>query len=194
VSERRRPTKAELAVAEGRTVPDLIGPGLAVVFVGINPGLYSAAVGHHFARPGNRFWPALHAGGWTDRVLSPFDERELLGRGVGIVNLVERATVGAGELNAEEFAAGGRRLVRTLAKWRPRCAAVLGVGAYRAAFGAGDATVGEQPLSLSGCRVWVLPNPSGLNAHYRPADFARLFGELREAMGVKDARRGRLER
>jgi TDG/mug DNA glycosylase family protein len=166
-------------------VPDVIAPELRVLFVGINPGLYSAAVGHHFARPGNRFWPTLHAAGFTDRVVSPFDERDLLGLGLGITNLVERATREAGELSAEELRAGGGRLAAKVRRARPSFVAFLGVTAYRAAFGERDAAVGPVEglwaggRDRPGARRWILPNPSGLNAHYRPADLARLFGELR---------------
>jgi double-stranded uracil-DNA glycosylase len=198
--ERRvwRPSKQELLAAVGKTVPDVIAPGLPVVFVGINPGLWSGAVGRHFARPGNRFWPALHAGGFTDRVLSPFEEEELLRFGVGITNLVDRATVAADELSAEELREGGVRLEARMRKFRPRRVAFLGMGAYRTAFGIRRAEIGEQPLRVGGRRVWVLPNPSGLNAHFKPADFGRLFGELREAVGLPDARltlrRGTLRR
>jgi TDG/mug DNA glycosylase family protein len=166
-------------------VPDVIAPGLRVLFVGINPGLYSGAVGHHFARPGNRFWPTLHAAGFTDRVLSPFDEHDLLDLGVGITNLVERATREAGELSAEELRAGRRRLAAKVRRARPAYVAFLGVTAYRAAFSERDAMIGPVDglwaggSDRPGSRRWILPNPSGLNAHYRPADLARLFGELR---------------
>src|SRR5438094_7632243 len=126
-----RPTSAELAAAEGKTVPDLIAPDLRVLFCGINPGLYSAAVGHHFARPGNRFWPALHAGGFTDRLLSPYDEAEILTLGLGLTNLVSRATASANELTDEELIAGRRRLERKVRRYRPAYLAILGVSAYR---------------------------------------------------------------
>jgi TDG/mug DNA glycosylase family protein len=189
-----RPTREQLEAAAGRTVPDVIAPELRVLFVGINPGLYSAAVGHHFARPGNRFWPTLHAAGFTERVVSPFDERDLLGLGLGITNLVERATREAGELSAEELRAGGRRLVAKVRRARPSFVAFLGVTAYRAAFGERDAAVGPLEGRWAGGRDrpgalrWILPNPSGLNAHYRPAELARLFGELRvAAFGPTDA-------
>jgi TDG/mug DNA glycosylase family protein len=174
-----RPTPAEIAAAAGRTVPDVIGPGLKVLFCGINPGLYSGAVGHHFARPGNRFWKALDLAGFTDRVLSPFEERRLLDRGLGITNLVERATAVADHLTDEELRAGGRRVARKLLRYRPAVIAFLGVGAYRTAFGARAAGVGPQPEPVAGVRAWVLPNPSGLNAHYRLEDLAAAFAELR---------------
>ena len=178
----RRPTREALAAAEGKRVPDVIGPGLRVLFCGINPSLYTAAVGHHFARPGNRFWPALYAAGFTERLLAPAEEGELLGRGYGITNIVEVATAGAAQLSREQFRAGGRRLAAMVRRYRPRCVAVLGIGAYRSAFEQPMAALGPQPETLEGARLWVLPNPSGANAHHRPADFARLFRELREAV------------
>ncbi len=163
-------------------MPDLIAPGLRVLFCGINPSVYSAVVGHHFARPGNRFWPALHASGFTRRRLAPQEQRELLALGCGITNVVERATVSADVLADEELAEGGRRLERKVRRYRPQVLAVLGIGAWRTAFGHPRASLGPQPQSLGGARVWVLPNPSGLNAHYRPEDLARLFRELRLAV------------
>jgi double-stranded uracil-DNA glycosylase len=158
----------------------VIAPGLDVLFCGINPGLYSGAVGHHFARPGNRFWKALYAAGFTDRVLSPFDEAELLDVGLGITNLVERATPIADELAPEELKRGARRLRRKAAHFRPRWVAFLGLTAYRVAFGQTSASVGPQEQTWSPARVWLLPNPSGLNAHYQVPDLARVFGELRD--------------
>ncbi|HEX7177043.1 MAG TPA: G/U mismatch-specific DNA glycosylase [Pyrinomonadaceae bacterium] len=178
----RRPTKEELLAAAGKTVPDLIAPRLRVLFCGINPGLYSGAVGCHFARPGNRFWPALYAAGFTERQLSPFEERELLKSGYGITNVVERATATAAELSAHEFVEGGRRLAAKVERYRPRCLAVLGIGAYRAAFALPKARLGRQDETIGDAVVWVLPNPSGLNAHYQPKDLARVFGELRSAV------------
>jgi TDG/mug DNA glycosylase family protein len=177
-----KPTPEQLRAALNRTVPDVIAPGLKVLFCGINPGLYSGAVRHHFARPGNRFWPTLHAAGFTPRQLSPFEERELLDYGWGITNLVRRATAGEADLTRAELAAGGRALRARVRRYQPRCLAVLGVGAYRTAFGQPQAGLGPQPEALAGARVWVLPNPSGLNAHYRLADLARLFAEMREAV------------
>ena len=178
-----KPTKEQLIAAAGKTVRDVIAPGLRVLFCGINPGLYTAAVGHHFARPGNRFWPALFAAGFTDRLLSPFDERELLAQGFGITNVVMRATATADQLSREELTEGGKRLVAKVRRYQPDCLAVLGLGAYRAAFGDRDAVIGEQEKTIGETRIWVLPNPSGLNAHYQPKDLARIFGELKNAIG-----------
>lgn len=178
----RRPTKEELLAAAGKTVPDLIAPALRVLFCGINPGLYSGAVGCHFARPGNRFWPALYAAGFTERLLSPFEERELLKGGCGITNVVTRATATAAELETHEFVEGGRRLSSKVRRYRPAFLAVLGIGAYRAAFNRPKAQLGRQDETLGDTIVWVLPNPSGLNAHYQPKDLARVFGELRAAV------------
>jgi len=174
-----KPTREEIASAAGQTVPDVIAPGLRVLFCGINPGLYTAAVGHHFARPGNRFWPALHQSGFTARLLSPFDEIELLEMGLGITNVVARATATAAELSAKDFINGGRILRRKIRRFAPRFVAVLGVGAYRVACGQLKAAIGEQDEHLAGARVWVLPNPSGLNANYQLPDLVRLFRELR---------------
>lgn len=176
----RKPTKEQLLAATEKTVRDVIAPNLRVLFAGINPGLYTAAVGHHFARPGNRFWPALHAGGFTDRVLSPFEERELLKSGYGITNVVPRATASADLLTKDEIVAGGEKLRAKVLRYRPRVLAVLGVGAYRTAFNRPKATVGRQDEQIGDTVLWVLPNPSGLNANYQAADLARLFRELRE--------------
>jgi TDG/mug DNA glycosylase family protein len=174
-----RPTKAEIAAAVGRAVPDVIAPGLAVLFCGINPRLYSGATGHHFARPGNRFWPALHAAGFTDRPVPPWEERQLLEYRLGITNLVARATAGAAELEQDELRAGRSRLGRKVRRFRPQVVAVLGIGAYRMAFNQPGATVGRQPVMLAEALLWVLPNPSGLNANHQLPDLVRLFGELR---------------
>ena len=175
-----KPTKEQLLAATDKTVRDVIAPNLRVLFSGINPGLYTAAVGHHFARPGNRFWPALNAAGFTDRVLSPFDERELLKGGYGITNVVMRATASADQLTKEEIVAGGKRLRAKVLRYRPRVLAVLGVGAYRTAFNQPKATVGPQEGGIGDTVLWVLPNPSGLNANYQAPDLARLFRELRD--------------
>jgi TDG/mug DNA glycosylase family protein len=181
-----RPTRAQLAAAHGKTVRDVIACGLKVLFCGINPGLYSAAVGHHFARPGNRFWPTLRAAGFTERLLSPFEERELLQSRYGITNIVHRATTAADELSTEELVAGGRRLKRKVRRYRPTIIAFVGMTAYRLAFNRPHATVGRQPERIGNSALWVLPNPSGLNAHYVLGDFARLFKELRLAAEKAD--------
>ena len=167
--------------AAGRTVPDVIAQGLRVLFCGINPGLYSGATGHHFARPGNRFWPVLHRAGFTDRVLAPWEERELLERGYGITNLVARATATAAELAREEFVAGARRLERQVKRYRPTWVAVVGIGAYRVAFGRPRAVIGPQPERLGPARLWLLPQPSGLNANHQLPELTDAFGELRTA-------------
>jgi len=174
-----KPTKQQLVDATGKTVPDVIAPRLRVLFCGINPGLYTAAVGHHFARPGNRFWPALHAGGFTDRIVSPFDEQELLKSGYGITNVVMRTTATADQLSADEIREGGKQLAAKVRRYRPRVLAVLGLGAYRTAFGKPKAVIGKQDEPIGQTLVWVLPNPSGLNAHYQAKDLARLFRELK---------------
>ncbi len=176
----RLPTTDEIAAAVGRTVPDLIAPGLAVLFCGINPGLYSGATGLHFARPGNRFWRTLQAAGFTDRLVHPWEERMLLEDGIGITNLVARATATAAELGVEELRAGRRTLERKVRRYRPRAVAVLGIGAYRSAFSRPRARIGRQPELLGGAPLWVLPNPSGLNANHQLPDLARAYGALRE--------------
>ena len=173
-----RPTAQQLLAAYGKAVPDVVRPGLKVLFCGINPGLYSGAVGHHFARPGNRFWKALHIAGFTRRRLSPFEEGELLRSGLGITNLVARATARASELSERELRFGAGRVRRKVRRLRPRVVAFLGMGAFRAAFGRPRATVGSQPEEMCGARVWLLPNPSGLNAHYQLAALAAEFGKL----------------
>jgi TDG/mug DNA glycosylase family protein len=176
-----KPTRADLLAAADKLVPDVIAPGLTLLFCGINPGLYTAATGHHFARPGNRFWPTLHDAGFTDRTFQPSEERELLALGYGITNVVERASAVADELSADEIVAGGKTLQRKVKRYRPRWLAVLGVGAYRVAFAKPKAVVGPQPDPIGETRVWVLPNPSGLNAHYQRADLMRVFSECRAA-------------
>lgn len=175
-----RPTPADLAAAEGKTIPDVLAPDLRVLFCGINPGLWSAATGHHFARPGNRFWPALFRSGFTPRPLRPDEEDHLLALGLGITNVVPRATAKAAELTTEELRDGGRALVERVRCYRPRVLAVLGLGAYRTAFGRPRTTVGRQPDALDDTEVWVLPNPSGLNAHYTMDALADEFRILRE--------------
>ncbi|RKT53951.1 G/U mismatch-specific DNA glycosylase [Saccharothrix australiensis] len=185
----RQPTRdTEQAPATGRaggdraTLPDVLAPDLDVLFCGINPGLLSAAKGQHFARPGNRFWPALHLSGFTPRLLTPAEQDELPRYGLGITNLVARPTAKADELTAEELRAGGARLTALAASHRPRVVAVVGITAYRTAFDRRAARVGPQPEAIADSRLWVLPNPSGLNAHYRLADLAAVFGELRSAV------------
>lgn len=177
---RRGPTRAELLKFAGRTVPDLIARDLTVLFVGINPGLYTAWAGHHFARAGNRFWPALYAGGFTPRLLAPSEEHELLPLGYGITNMVARATATAAELKPAEFVAGGKRLTALVRRYTPRYIAVVGVGAYRIAFDRPKADIGRQPDTIGSAIVWALPSPSGLNAHYQPRDLARLFRALHD--------------
>ncbi len=176
-----RPAQADLDAARDKTIPDVIAPGLRVLFAGINPGLYSAATGCHFARPGNRFWPALHRSGFTGRLLRPDEQELLLGLGLGITNVVARATARADELAPGEFAAGARILREKVTRLRPRWLAVVGVTAYRASFGRRAATVGPQAEVIGGTRLWVLPNPSGLNALWTVPRITEAFGELRQA-------------
>ncbi len=176
---KRRPTRAELLASAGKTIPNLVAPGLRILFVGINPGLYTAWSGYHFAKPGNRFWPALYASGLTPRLLDPSEEKELLALGIGITGFVRRATASAAELTDDEYRAGGRRLRALVKKFKPRCVVTLGITAYRIAFDAADAKLGRQPERFEGAELWVLPNPSGLNAHFQAADYARLFKEVR---------------
>jgi double-stranded uracil-DNA glycosylase len=176
-----KPTKAEIAAAHGNKVPDVIAHRLRVLFCGINPGLYSGAVGHHFARPGNRFWPSLYAAGFTDQLLSPFEERQLLKHHLGITNLVDRATGSADELSGAELIAGARRLKRKVEHYRPAFVAFLGISAYRTAFGYKAAKIGRQADRIGKSAVWILPNPSGLNAHYQLQQLTELFSQLRAA-------------
>jgi len=182
VTGARRPTSWDLAAARDKTIPDVAAPGLRVLFAGINPGLYSAATGYHFARPGNRFWPALYAAGFTDRVLRPEEQQDLLALGLGITNVVARATARAEELTADEVRAGGRVLTAKVARLGPRWLAVVGITVYRTAFGHPGAKTGQQEETLGGSRVWVLPNPSGLNAHWNDAALAAEFRRLRDAV------------
>ena len=173
------PTRAELLACAGRTLAPVVRRDLDVLFCGINPGLYTAWAGHHFARPGNRFWPCLAASGFTPRLLAPYEQADLLDLGLGITNVVNRATATAAELSRAELQQGGTRLVAFVRRWRPAYLAVLGVTAYRAAFEEPKATLGEQPRTIGTTRLWVLPNPSGLNAHYQPPALAAMFAELR---------------
>ncbi len=175
----RRPSSWDLTAARDKTIPDVAGPGLRVLFSGINPGLYSAATGYHFARPGNRFWPALYAAGFTDRVLRPEEQEELLTLGLGITNVVARATARADELTADEVRAGGRVLTAKVARLRPQWLAVVGITVYRTAFGHPGAAIGRQDETLGGARVWVLPNPSGLNALWTTPKITEAFRDLR---------------
>jgi TDG/mug DNA glycosylase family protein len=179
-----RLTAAELDAARDRTIPDVLpgpdDPPLRVLFCGINPGLVSAATGHHFARPGNRFWPVLHAAGFTPRRLRPAEQGELAALGLGITNMAARATARADELTVAELVDGGARLRELVAGVRPGWLAVVGITAYRTAFAAPRAVPGPQePWGPTG--VWVLPNPSGLNAHYQLPDLAAEFARLRAA-------------
>ena len=182
------PSRSELEAARDRLLPDVLTDGLRVVLCGINPGLWSAATGHHFARPGNRFWPALHASGLTPRLLSPGEQELLPSLGLGLTNVVARATARADEIGAEEMRDGGRALREKIDRHRPAWLAVLGVTAYRSAFGDRHARVGPQPVGLGDTRLWVLPNPSGLNAHWTPTALAAELARLREAAGLPDAR------
>ncbi len=177
-----KPSKEDLRDAVNRTTVDLIDYDLKVLFCGINPGLWSGATGFHFARPGNRFWKVLHLAGFTDRQLHPSEEHEFLERGYGITSFCKRTTARADELRAEEFIEGARLLVKKIEKYRPRTLAVLGITAYRTAFQKPKAKLRLQEEKIAGARVWLLPNPSGLNAHYQADDLATLFRELRESV------------
>ncbi|MCQ0021777.1 G/U mismatch-specific DNA glycosylase [Streptomyces somaliensis DSM 40738] len=177
----RRFTDEELRAARDRVIPDVVADGLSVLFCGINPGLMSAATGHHFARPGNRFWPVLHLSGFTPRRLDPSEQEELPSYGLGVTNVVARATARADELTDEEFREGGRVLTAKVERLRPRWLAVVGVTAYRVAFADRKAAIGPQERTIGDTRVWVLPNPSGLNAHWTARTMAEEFARLREA-------------
>ena len=175
----KRPSPEDLAAARDRTVPDVLAPGLRIVFVGINPGLWSGATGFHFAKPGNRFWRAIHLAGLTPTLFEPDQSADLLGCGLGITNLVNRTTAAASELTNEELRLGAQVLEAKIGKFQPRKVAFLGVTAYRVAFGHPKAVVGRQEESVGGSEMWVLPNPSGLNAHYQLADLAREYAALK---------------
>jgi double-stranded uracil-DNA glycosylase len=177
-----KPTRADLIAAQDKTIRDVIAADLRVLFCGINPGLYSGATGHHFARPGNRFWPTIHQAGFTPRLLHPSEQRELLNWGYGITNLVPRTTATADELTAEELLAGRKRLVGKVERYKPRILAVLGIGAYRTAFQQPKAILGLQTENIGNTILWVLPNPSGLNAHYQLSALVEQFRLLREAV------------
>ena len=178
----RKPSRADTLAAANTRVPHLIGPGLKVLFCGTNPGLYSAAIGHHFGRPGNRFWPAIFAGGFTDRLYSPFEDDRLMALGYGLTNIHERATAGMAELSNAELKSGCGRLKVKVSIHAPNYLAVLSIGAYRIAFDQPKAKLGLQSATLGATRVWVLPSPSGLNAHYQPSALGRMFAELRAAV------------
>lgn len=185
-----RPTAAELAAAvtDGAVVADVVAPDLDVIFCGINPGRWSGAVGHHFAHPGNRFWKALHLAGFTDTLLSPAEERHLLDFRLGITNLVSRTTATAAELSADELRAGAERLERLVEQLAPKVVAFLGLGAYRTAFRAPRVACGPQSEKVAGAEVWVFPNPSGLQAHYRLDELADQLRALRSAVGPASPR------
>ncbi|MDQ0797710.1 G/U mismatch-specific DNA glycosylase [Streptomyces sp. B1I3] len=176
-------TPEELLAARDRVVPDVVADGLLVLFCGINPGLMSAATGHHFAHPGNRFWPVLHQSGFTPRQLKPSEQGELPRYGLGITNVVARATARADEIGAEEFREGGRALSAKVEELAPQWLAVVGVTAYRTAFGDRRARIGPQERRVGGARVWALPNPSGLNAHWTVRTMAEEYARLRAAAG-----------
>ncbi len=174
-----RPTKKDLEAARHKTVKDIIGPNLDVLFVGINPGLYTAAIGHHFGRPGNRFWPALNASGLLKSPLTPHDSERLLDSNLGITNIVQRATARADELTLDELREGAKKLTLKILRTQPREVAFLGLGLYRDAFDRPKAQVGLQEERIGQSRLWVFPNPSGLNAHFQVRDYARLFRKLK---------------
>jgi TDG/mug DNA glycosylase family protein len=176
-----RPTPSQLTAAFGKTLPDIIAPDLRVLFCGINPGLYTAAVQQHFGRPGNRFWPTLHKAGFTPRLFHPSEQRELLPLGIGITKGGARATTAAAELTPEELVEGGRILERKVKRFHPAYLAIVGIGAYRTAFARPKAKMGLQEETIGATKIWVLPNPSGLNANYRPAELVELFAELQAA-------------
>jgi TDG/mug DNA glycosylase family protein len=183
-------SRAELETFRGTTLPDLLGDPTRLLFVGINPGLWTAAVQAHFAKRGNRFYPALYRAGITDRLIDPSagyrpeDLAHLRDRGLGISNVVPVATARADELTPDQLVAGGRALVRRIRRIRPAVVAVLGVTAYRAAFARPKASAGRQPETLGGAELWVAPNPSGLNAHAQVADLAAAYREIAVAAGI----------
>jgi TDG/mug DNA glycosylase family protein len=181
-SDIRTPTADEVRAAVDRAIPDLVAPGMTVLFCGINPGLYSAAAQCHFARPGNRFWPALHRAGFTARLLAPHDGKEFIESGFGITSLVRRATASARDLEPAELVTGRRRLARTVRIYRPEWLAVLGLGAYRAAFRDPGATIGPQSRAVAGARTWILPSPSGANGSYPLVELIRELRAFRDAI------------
>ena len=179
-----RPTKLDLENALDRTTEDLLDHDLKVLFCGINPGLYSAATGFHFARPGNRFWKVLHLAGFTDRQIDPSEEHELLAIGYGITSLVSRTTARADQLNVEEYVRGGQIVIRKIKKFGPRTVAFLGIGAYRAAFDKPTAKTGPQPEKIHDSQIWLLPNPSGINANYQLDDLVTLFSQMKRSLAL----------
>jgi double-stranded uracil-DNA glycosylase len=179
----QRPTKEALAGSRGLGVPDVIAPGLRVLFCGINPGLYSGAVGHHFARPGNRFWPVIFHSGFTNRLFAPAEERFLIDLGYGITNIVNRATARADELTVEDLRSGAVLLEQRILQYRPHILAILGLDAYRKAFGRAP-VLGRQEQTIAKTLLWVLPNPSGINANYQTADLIELFTKLRRTVNL----------
>jgi TDG/mug DNA glycosylase family protein len=178
----RNPSRDELLAARDRAIPDIVAADLDILFCGINPGLWSGATGRHFANPGNRFWKTLHAAGLTNRVLAPWDTDELLAAGLGITNLVNRTTATAAELTPDELRGGAQRLEALAIEYQPRIVAVVGVSAYRTAFGRPKAVVGPQSERLANSELWVLPNPSGLNAHYQLPELAAAYRPLADAI------------
>lgn len=181
----RRPTKQEILNAKNSFVSDVIKSGLSVLFCGINPGLYTAAVGHHFGRPGNRFWKALYMSGFTPRLFHPSEQEQLLDLGYGITNIVNRATASAADLSQEELKHGRTILEEKVRKYKPQWMAILGVQAYRVSFDDPGAKIGPQAKKIDRTRLWVLPNPSGLNAHYSPSMLAEEFGNLKHVVIAK---------
>jgi TDG/mug DNA glycosylase family protein len=177
-----KPSKEDLRDAVNRTVEDLIDHDLKILFCGINPGIWSGATGFHFAKPGNRFWKVMHLAGFSDRILHPSQGSELLENGYGMTCFVKRTTARADELRTEEFVEGGKILVKKIEKYKPQMLAVLGIGAFRAAFQKPKAKLGLQEETIGGAKVWLLPNPSGLNAHYQIDDLTALFSELRKSI------------
>ena len=177
-----KPTKEDLRDARRRTTEDLIDENLKVLFCGINPGIWSGATGFHFAKPGNRFWKTIFLAGFTDRLLHPSEENELLENGYGITSFCKRTTATAAELSNEEIVQGGKNLIVKIERYKPQFLAVLGIGVFRTAFSQPKAKLGLQPEKIGATRIWLLPNPSGLNAHYQLNDLARLYGELKQAV------------
>lgn len=178
---RRIPSRAELLAAYGRTVPDLVGPDLRVLLCGINPSLWSGAVSLHFARPANRLWTTLHLAGFTARRLHPSETGELLAAGIGVTNLVHEATARADEVKNEQLKSGVTKLTALVARCAPAYVAFLGLSAYRIGFARPRAAIGPQPERLAGAESWLLPNPSGLNAHYQQPQLTAAYAELRRA-------------